>query len=127
MGDCPDEDKALSSLGVYSSTFRDYVKGKPVLLYMYDLFLKYDLLESSAGYMPAGTEHSSDSTRPTRVRAPGAMPYDHHKRGRKGRQDVDFPNKPISIEYSSVQQEMHYYASKSMRLKSMKQSFKLAA
>lgn len=48
MGDCPEEEKTKSSLTVFSSKFKDFCTGKPVLLYAYEVLMKYDLLESTA-------------------------------------------------------------------------------
>ena len=63
MGDCPDQDRVTTSCTVYSSSFKDYATTQGAhILYMYEFFLKHDMLSSASGDMPPAATFSSDSS-----------------------------------------------------------------
>ena len=65
MGNDVDDDKRREdSTKVYSDTFFTFTNGNLVLDYMYELFLKYDILESATCEMPKDAQFGVNSKRP---------------------------------------------------------------
>lgn len=125
MGDCPDDEKTKNSLSIFSSNFKDYCNGKPILLYMYELFMRYELLESAAGDMPEGTGHSSTSHRPVAGR-PLPIGQGERKGAKLTKELICAMSAPITIAESPAQAQLNFFAAQSMKLKFIKQRVKLS-
>lgn len=126
MGDCPDDDKTRNSLNVFSSNFKDYCHGKPVLLYMYEILMHYGLLESSAGDMPDGTEHSSASSSNRATAATRPMPGRAERKGSAlTRELVSALSAPLVIAESPAQAKLNFFAAQAMELQAARQRLKL--
>ena len=90
---------------VHSSQFAGFCRGKPATLYLYELFLPYDLLASAQIDMPKGSRHSSDgkgrqTARPRRTRTSAKA---------KWTSIVATLEKPVSIAQSANQKAADYY------------------
>lgn len=126
MGDCPDEAlRVHNSLKQFSSDFKNFVHGKAPVLYAYDLFVTYDLLESYTGDMPLGSEHSAESFRRVQDPRPG-KPEKGSKAALRAADIVSVLKKPIVIEDTPEQEEFTFFATRNMELKAKRNSAGLA-
>ena len=117
-----------TSNSVFSSNFKDFTIGNVPLLYMYELFLKHDLLESAGGDMPPGSEHSSTSARQVQYPQP-----------RKVRKRADSPApewvdtvttasaQPLQIQRSADQQRLHFFSAERMKVEATRSRVNLSA
>ena len=106
------------SNSIFSSRFKDFTQGNAVLLYMYELFLRFDLLASAGGDMPAGTEHSSDASRSVQE------PLPRKKRPRSGTPQLEDwatllrqnASRPIQMHRSADDERLVFFTAERMKL-----------
>ena len=113
---------------VYSCNFRDFCYGKPLVLYMYELLLPFDLLESAGGDMPAAST-SSSSAPPRSTSTP--TPSSSSTRSSKKRNDKFAPlvaamRQPLAIAQSASTLRVEFYNAERLKFKVARERLAMA-